>query len=177
MANVRNQVHIVNMTPVSPPAPILHMDAILRPQRSLSKKGFLILLSILAVYNLLVAVFLWKIGAFPVPVFLGLDFLGVYIAFRVSYGRAKASERIQVTADQVRVSHQFGRMERTVWTSPTAFTRVQLEGEGDQAPRLRLRLSSKAINIATALGPKERADFATALHAALHAARSERYSG
>jgi len=152
------------------------MDATLRPHRSLSKRGFLILLIILAVYNLLVAGFLVMIGAFPVPIFLGLDFLGVFIAFRVSYGRGRAAEHIQVTSDLVRVSHRFGRRERTVWSSPTAFTRVQLDRVGEHEAHVRLYLSNRAMSVAGSLGHKERADFAKRLDSAIQAARAERYS-
>ncbi len=163
------------MSVVAGPTPRLHMDATLRPHRSLSKRGFAILLVILAAYNLLVAGFLLMIGAFPVPIFLGLDFLGVFIAFRISYGRGQASEHIQVTSDLVRVSHRFGRVERTVWSSPTAFTRVQLDRVGEHEAHVRLHLSTRAMSVAGSLGHKERADFAKRLDGAIQAARAERY--
>jgi uncharacterized membrane protein len=153
------------------------MDATLRPHRSLSKRGFVVLLAILAAYNLLVAAFLVTIGAFPAPIFLGLDFLGVFIAFRVSYGRAQAAEHIQVTSDLVRVSHRFGRVERTVWSSPTAFTRVQFDRVGEHEAHVRLHLSNRTLSVAGSLGPKERADFAKRLDGAIQAARAERYTG
>jgi uncharacterized membrane protein len=135
-----------------------------------------VLLSILAAYNLLVAGFLLMIGAFPVPVFLGVDFLAVFIAFRVSYRRGLAAEHIQVTSDLVRVSHRVGRAERTVWSSPTAFTRVQLDRVGDHEAHVRLHLSNRAMSVASSLGHKERAAFAKRLDGAIQAARAERYS-
>jgi uncharacterized membrane protein len=177
MANGVGLVHIPSMSAIAEPAPHLHMDATLRPHRSLSKRGFVILLIILAIYNLLVAAFLVMIGAFPVPIFLGIDFLAVFIAFRVSYGRGQAAEHIQVTSDLVRVSHRFGRVERTVWTSPTAFTRVQLERVGEHEAHVRLYLSGRTMSVAGSLGHSARAHFATRLEAAIQAARAERYAG
>jgi uncharacterized membrane protein len=165
------------MSAIAGPAPFLHMDATLRPHRSLSKHGFVILLVILAAYNLLVAGFLMLIGAFPVPIFLGLDFLGVFIAFRVSYRRGQAAEHIQVTSDLVQVSHRFGRVERKVWTSPTAFTRVQIDRVGEHETHVRLHLSNRAMSVAGSLGHKDRVDFARRLESAIRAARAERHSG
>ncbi len=158
------------------PAPHLHLDALLRPHRSLSRRGLVILLAVIGLYNLLVAGLLFAIGAFPVPVFLGVDFLAVAAAFAVSNARSRSAERVQVTADQVQVRRGPGGREQTVWTSPTAFTRVSVErGDGRQT-QVRLRLSNRAMSVGASLGPKERADFAARLEAAIRAARSERYA-
>ncbi len=157
------------------PAPHLHMDAELRPNRSLSRRGLVILLSLIAAYNLILAGFLFAIGAFPVPIFLGLDFLAVVVAFRVSNGRSRFAERVQVTADQVRVLRQARGRERTVWTSPTAFTRVCVDRRGEHEAHVRLQLSNRAMSVGASLGAKERAAFAVRLEGAIRAARSERY--
>ena len=153
----------------------LHMDVRLTPHRSLPKAGFIALLIGLGVYNVLVAGFLILIGAYPVPVFLGLDFLAVFIAFRVNYSRSRNGERVQVTSDHVRVLHGEAPAERTVWTSPTAFTRVQVDRSGQHDANVRLRLSNRAMRVGAGLGPKERHAFAEALQQAIRAARSERY--
>ena len=154
---------------------LLHMDALIAPYRSLPKRGFVLLLCGLAAYNLLVAAFLVAIGAFPVPVFLGLDFLAVILAFRVSYGRARQAERVQVSSDQVRVFHEYRGRARSVWCSPTAFTRVTVETQGRYGPRVRLHLSNRALSLADNLGPKQRRDFAAELEKAIRSAKSERY--
>jgi uncharacterized membrane protein len=158
-------------------APLLHMDAVLVPHRSLSKRGLGVLLSVLAAYNLAIAAFLLAIGAFPVPIFLGLDFLAVVIAFRVSYAGARDAERIQVTADQVRVLHERRGAARPVWSSPTAFTRVSLDDEGRSGPLVRLRLSNQAVTVGQSLGIRQRREFAAELERAIRSARSERYDG
>jgi len=157
-------------------SPLLHMDTVLTPHRSLSKRGFVLLLCVLAVYNLIVAAFLVAIGAFPVPVFLGLDFVALIVAFRVSYGGARQAERVQVSADQVRVTHELKGRSREVWASPTAFTRVSLEPQGRYGDRVRLRMSNRALTVAGSLGPKQRRAFAAELEQAIRSAKSERYS-
>jgi uncharacterized membrane protein len=154
---------------------VLYMDAVITPNRSLSMRGFFWLIGVLAFFNLAVAALMIVIGAFPVPIFLGLDLLAVIIAFRANYRSGRQAERVQVSAAEVRVLLQaFGR-SRTIWTSPTAFTRVAVELPGESETRIRLQLSGRALTIARALSPKERTDFAEALERAILAARAERY--
>jgi uncharacterized membrane protein len=153
------------------------MDAVIWPNRSLSPRGLSILLCLFAAYNIVVAIFLIVIGAFPVPVFLGLDMAGLALAFHISNRRAREAERVQVSADAIRVTRQQGGRIETVWTSPTAFTRVAMEtADDDDAVQVRLKLSGRSLTVAQALSPKERADFAAALERAIHAARQERYA-
>ena len=157
-------------------AATLYMDARLAPTRSLSRRGFAWLFGLLVAVNLAMAAFVISIGAFPVPFFLGLDVLGVWLAFRASYrGASGQAERVLVSADEVRVLHEIGRQARTVWTSPTAFTRVAVEAPGEHETSVSLQLSGRSLILAHALSPIERADFAAALQAAIKAARAERY--
>jgi uncharacterized membrane protein len=153
----------------------LYMDARLVPHRSLSKRGFYWVIGAVIAFNILVATLFVSMGALPVPIFLGLDVLGVFLAFRTSYRGARQAERVQVDADQVRVFYEIGRHARAVWTSPTAFTRVSVEDAGEHEARVRLRLSGRALTLAAALSPHERADFAAALEEAIRKARAERF--
>lgn len=153
----------------------LYMDAVITPNRSLSPRGFLILMSALVAINAALAGVFLSIGALPIPVFLGLDVLAVYVAFRVHYGAARLTERIQVSAAEIRVSHEAGRLRTTVWRSPTAFTRVDVEAPGEHDARVRLRMSQRRWTVAAALSPRERTDFAEALKAAVVRALAERH--
>ena len=153
----------------------LHMDAVLKPTRSLSRTGLFVLLGVLALFNILVAVLFLVMGAKPVPIFLGLDFLGVLLAFHLSYRQARRRERVQVSADEVRVVHEVGPQKRTVWRSPTAFTRVEVEAKGQPEVRVSLALSRRRLVVAGQVSPQERTDFADALEAAIRSARAERY--
>ena len=157
-------------------AATLYMDARLAPTRSLSKRGFAWLFGLVIAANLAMGVFVIALHAFPVPIFLGIDVLGVWLAFRASYrGAAGQAERVQVSADEVRVTHEIGRYARTVWTSPTAFTRVEVGSPGEHETSVSLWLSGRSLVLARALSPIERADFARALEKAIKAARAERY--
>jgi uncharacterized membrane protein len=175
MARASDAVQRLADAYVHPMAATLYMDAVITPHRSLSRKGFYWLIGVLVAMNLAIATFMFVLGAIPVPIFLGLDVVGVLIAFRASYRGAGQSERVQVSADEVRVSHQIGRSARTVWTSPTAFTRVSVETPDEQEVRVRLHLSQRVLTIARALSPSERAQFADALQNAISRARAERH--
>jgi uncharacterized membrane protein len=152
----------------------LYMDAVIKPNRSLPRVGFYWLIGILAAFNLIMAAFFLAIGALPVPVFLGLDVLGVFIAFRASYASGQLAERVRVSAEEVLVAYETPGRSRTVWRSPTAFTAVAVEQLGQHEARVRLRLSAQRLTVAHALSPKERGEFADALERAIRAARDAR---
>ena len=153
----------------------LYMDAVITPHRSLSRKGFAVLLGVVVAFNLAVGTLTVVLKAFPVPIFLGADVLAVIVAFRASYRGAGQAERVQVTADEVSVAHEWSRGRRTVWRSPTAFTRVLVEAPTVHDTRVRLAMSGRALTIGHALSPGERSGLAEALERAITAARAERH--
>jgi uncharacterized membrane protein len=155
--------------------PALYMDAVITPHRSLPRRGFYWLIGALIVVNVGIGALMVALGAFPVPIFLGLDVLGVWLAFRASYRGAGQCERVQVSAEEVRVLHQAGRQARTVWTSPTAFTAVALDPADAPRTRVRLRMSEKRLTIGAALSPGEQVAFAGALEQAIRRARAARH--
>ena len=150
------------------------MDAEIRPNRSLSKRGFKILISVVIAANLACAALFIALGAYFVPMFLGLDVLAVVVAFQVSFAAAKQVERVRVTDRAVRITRETPRHSRVVWESPTAFTKVSVIMDDDQPVDLRVALSGKQTHLARALSPKERAEFARALEAAIRDARRAR---
>ncbi|HYG27827.1 MAG TPA: DUF2244 domain-containing protein [Caulobacteraceae bacterium] len=149
----------------------LYMDAVITLNRSLSPGGFKVLFGVVVTVNVLVGVFFFSIGAWPAPIFLGLDVLLVWLAFRASFRASERAERVQVSAEEVTVTHD----GRTVWRSPTAFTRVDVEERGEGDRRVRLRLSGRAFTVARSLSPGERRRFAAALQDAIRDARAERF--
>ena len=153
----------------------IHLDAVISPKRSLPAAGFKVLIGVLFAVNLVLGCVFLSMGAAPVPIFLGLDVLGLLIAFRISYRRALLRERVVVTADHVRVVRGTGAKACPVWTSPTAFTGVELAQDGRRGPQVRLRLSGKRLLIAQGLGSLEREALAERLQAAIAAARAERH--
>ncbi len=151
-----------------------YMDAVITPHRSLSERGFIILISIVTLANCCSAAVFVHMGAVYVPFFLGIDVLAIIVAFLVSFSAAKRIERVTITAREIVVTHEAPNWTRTVWESPTAFTRVSVVREDDRTVALRLALSGREVFVAQALSPRERGEFAKALERAISEARRER---
>src|SRR3989344_3492378 len=150
------------------------MDAVITPNRSLSQRGFVILISIVTALNCVSALIFLRLGATLVPIFLALDVAAIAAAFLASFHAARQVERVQVTAREVRVTRETPKAHALVWTSPTAFTRVAVDVEDDQTVGVKVMLSGKVAQVAAALSPGERAAFARALETAIWKARSAR---
>lgn len=153
----------------------LYMDAEIRQNASLSPLGFKVILTVVVAFNLLVGIFFFVIGAWPAPIFLGLDVLAIWLAFRASFRAAERKERVRVSADQVEVWLESEKGRRTVWTSPTAFTGLDVEAFGQDDTKVRLRMHRRRYLVGRALSPGERANLGRALDDAIRTARRERY--
>lgn len=151
-----------------------YMDAEIRQNRSLSERGFIVLIAVVTLANCASAAVFVAMGATFVPIFLAVDLLAVIAAFLVSFRAARRVERVQVTSRNVRVTQETASASQLVWESPTAFTRVHVEKDEDRTVGLKLALSGREVAVATALSPRERADFAQALERAIWQARRER---
>lgn len=153
----------------------LYMDAVIRQNASMTPLGLKVVLGVLMAFSVVFSIFLFVIGAWPAPFFLGLDVVLVWLAFRASFRAAERQERVRVSADQVEVWLESEKGQRTVWTSPTAFTGLDIEAFGQDDTKVRLRLHRKRYLVGRALSPGERADLGRALDKAIRAARAERY--
>lgn len=149
-----------------------YMDAVITPPRSLSRRGFIVVISVLTAINSATAVMFMALHAAPVPIFLGLAVIALAGGLIAGQRAALRRERIQVTAAEVRVVLESPRGVHTVWISPTAFTRVALIGDPDDDADLHLRLSDRGMAVARALNGSERRDFAVALETAIRRARA-----
>src|SRR5919112_5684121 len=84
-------------------------SAVIRPHRSLSPQGFRIVMALVCLASLVAGIPFVVMGFWPVAGFFGLDFLGLYIAFRISYRQGEAFEVLELTPIRVlvrRVSHR-----------------------------------------------------------------------
>jgi len=88
------------------PSPVFDVIT-LWPHRSLSQRGFTILLLILGSLAIAIGLGFFLIGAWPVIGFMGLELLVLYAAFRLNYRDGKASEQLLIHEkglDLVRIS-------------------------------------------------------------------------
>ncbi len=145
--------------------------AVLTPHRSLSPRGFLILMTFVGVVSFIAGVnFLLK-GAWPVMGFFGLDALLIYGAFKLNYRAARLTETVEITRDDLTVTrvHPNGREER--FALNPYWARVHLAERPDGANRLFLRSHGSVYPIGAFLTDDERRDLADALGRALATAR------
>src|SRR5688500_19591222 len=78
-------------------------SAVIRPHRSLSPQGFRIVMVLVCLTSLVASIPFIVMGFWPVAGFFGLDFLGLYIAFRVSYRQGAAFELLELTPVRLRL--------------------------------------------------------------------------
>lgn len=153
------------------PEPTL-FSAIITPHRSLSRKGFLLVMLAIGGLSLIGGMVLFVIGAWPVVGFLGLDVLLVYFAFRLNFRAAKAYEVVTVTPSELRVRKVSHRGKAAEWMLNPLWTRLDRETH-EEFGLLRLFLVSRGwrLVVASFLGPKEKESFANELSAAISEAK------
>ena len=143
--------------------------AVLTANRSLSKRGFLILMGFVALVSFCAGIAFIRMGAWPVFGFFGLDVVLLYWAFKKNYADSDIRELVEVTDSEL-VIHRFAPKTPV---REYRFIRhwVRLELIEDQARKLigslKIHSHGKSIEIAAFLGPDERKEFYTALNRAL----------
>lgn len=152
-------------------APIF--SATLTPYRSLPPAGFLALMAAVGAAWFGTGIAFYLAGAWPVLGFFGLDFLLLWLAFRLNYRAGRAQEEVWLSrealvirkvspggrASEVRFNPSWVRLEIT-----------ELEDEGV----VRIEVCSRAarVPVGTFLNPGDRTSFARAFSAALAEARA-----
>ncbi len=140
----------------------------LRPNRSLSRTGFIVVLAGFAMINAVFATLFVVAGAWPVSGFFGLDVLGVTAAFWIYRRRwADVSEIIDLRPDLLTVTKIRRRRAKRVWTCQPYWLRVELEVTGEVVGPLWLYSHGRGLRIAEFLGGRDRREFAAALRVAL----------
>ena len=147
-------------------------SALLVPHRSLSRKGFAVLMAVISVVSFAAGmVFLLK-GAWLVLIFFVLDALAIYWAFRVNFRDAKASEQISMTLSELRVRRINHRGDAMEWVFNPLWVRLDKKvHEEFGIEKLFLVSRGRSVSIAQFLGPDEKSSFAAALSNALQAAK------
>ena len=141
--------------------------AVLRPHRSLSQAGFVIVMAILAGVSFLLGTMFLLMGAWPVFGFFGLDVLLVYLAFRHSYRSGELYETVDLANGQLDVARVHPGGSREYWSLPAYWVRVELTRRENGACGLELVSHGRRVMLARFLSPAEIADFAECLKRAL----------
>jgi uncharacterized membrane protein len=147
-------------------------SALLTPHRSLTRMGFIVLMTIVTVASFVAGIVFLMMGAWPVFLFFGLDALMIYWAFRINFLRARATEEIFITHFELRVRRTSHRGHIVEWVSNPLWVQLdQKIHEEYGIERLYLVSRGRRISIASFLGPDEKLSFVEALSAALQLAK------
>ncbi len=153
-------------------------SAVLRPHRSLSPRGFVMVMLALISCSFTAGLAFWSMGAWPVVGFFGLDIVLVQLAFRLNYRQARASEEVTVFPDRLTVMKTTPRGDMSELGFNPYWARIEVDRHPEAGvTRVTIASHGKRLDIAGFLGPRERESFAAALSAALAEARATPASG
>ena len=149
---------------------------VLHPHRSLSPRGFMILMSALGAVSFIAGVAFCMIGAWPVMGFFGLDVALIYFAFKLNYKSGRAYETIDLTPDLLTLTRvQPGGGKQSFEVNPY-WARVSLTTDRpDGRTSLRIVAQGRELLLGQFLTDDERRDFANALTGALITARGSKF--
>jgi uncharacterized membrane protein len=143
-------------------------SVVIRPHRSLSPQGFKILMGLLCLLSVVASLPFVILGFWPVAGFFGLDFLGLYIAFRINYRQGQSFELLELTPIRLLLQKVTHRGEVREWRFNPLWTRVDRQEDDEFGLReLTLRSRGEHVVFAHDLSPPERESLAEALGRAL----------
>ncbi|WP_420394671.1 DUF2244 domain-containing protein [Acuticoccus sp.] len=147
--------------------------AVLFPHRSLSRRGYAILMGSIVVILGLAALRTLAIGAWPVAIFAVLDIALVWIAFRLSYRAGRQFEEVSVTPREVLLRQVTPSGRVTEHRFDPIWARLSVTRREDEGVvRLDIGSHGRWVVVGAFLNPDDRATFADALAAALARMRS-----
>jgi uncharacterized membrane protein len=139
----------------------------LKPHRSLSRRAFRRVMAGVTLFSLTVGIVTFFAGAWPVPGFMGLDVVLVYVALSISYRRGLVTETLELDEYALTVERTDPRGERRSWHLQPAWLKVELaEPILPQTPVL-LCSHGQSLPIGVFLHPKQRREIARDLRNAL----------
>ncbi|WP_083921971.1 DUF2244 domain-containing protein [Kiloniella laminariae] len=137
--------------------------AFLRPNRSLSSRGFRYLMGFVIAAVVCCGTGFMLAGAWPVLGFLGLDVALVYFAFRLSYRSGSGYETVLVTADDLIVTKVSHWGKRSCATFQPYWLKISLDRSENPEGRLILFSHGQRVVLGEFLAPVEREELALAL--------------
>lgn len=141
--------------------------AVLTPHRSLSPRGFVILMSFIGVVSFVAGMSFLTMGAWPVMGFFGLDGLMIYGAFKLNYRAGRRFEVVEITPADLRLTRVDPNGNREEIALNPYWARPHLAEREDGANRLYLRSHGQHYALGSFLTDDERRDLAGAIDRAL----------
>ncbi len=147
-------------------------DARITPHRSLDRRGFRLVMTLVCLASIVSSMPFMILGAWPVAGFVGLDVLALFIAFKVNFAQERGFEQVVVTPLEVLLRKVSPKGKEASWRFNPLWTKLEAEHDEDYGlMHLMVVSRGQSVAVATALSPAERQDFANAFSGALAKAR------
>jgi uncharacterized membrane protein len=143
----------------------------LLPHRSLGRKGFVVLMTVVSGLSFTTGLVFYVLGAWPVMGLLIFDALLIYIAFQMNYYAARMYERVDLMESELRITRVFPSGRILSWSFNPYWAQLDLREFESGGNRLYLRSHGRALCFGQFLSDEEKRSFADALRDALSKAR------
>ena len=146
---------------------------VLHPHRSLTPRGFLILMAFISAVSFIAGMAFLLMGAWPVFGFFGLDVALVYLAFKLNFKAGRMYETIDISPSALTLTRVDPAGRRQTFQFNPYWARVRLSQLApDGRTALSLAAHGQEVPFASFLTDDERSGLAQALTDALLKART-----
>ncbi len=144
----------------------------LTPYRSLKREGFKLLMGFIGGVCLIIGLFFFSLGLWPIIGFMGLDFMLIYWAFKSNYRAAKAYEDVEVSHHRVLVQKICAKGKKTIHEFPQYGTRFEVDRH-EEIGITKMWLSNRKCKVEFGyfLNPADRESFALVFKRAMASAK------
>jgi len=164
----RNIINIRNQHQQIPP----EFSVVLTPYRSLGRKGFVVVMTIIAVSCFISGMLFLSLGAWPVMIALVIDVLAIWLAFKINYRSARRYEEISIWRDEVLVRKVSPSGKVTEFSFNPFWTKFMVDRHEEFGVlAMKLREAGRELEVGSFLNPDDRKSFASAFSLALAHAR------
>ena len=147
-------------------------DARIEAHRSLRLRGHAVLMALFFVMLIVHGIVWWRAGAPFVFAFMGLDFLGIAVAFHLSRRSGLAAEEVRVSRTELLVRKIVPSGRAYDYRFNPAWTRLHVDRHEELGVRdIALQSRGWRMPVGMILNPEDRESFARELGSALAAAK------
>lgn len=147
--------------------------AVLTPHRSLGPNGFMILMICFGLISFVAGILFWRIGAWPVFGFFGLDLLLLWLAFKLNYAAARQFEEVLVSRSEIIIRKVGPGRRHLEYRFNPFWVRLNVERiEDEGVTKIALTGRDEQVDLGNFLNPDDRTSFAGAMANALAVAKA-----
>jgi len=146
----------------------LLFEAVVKPHRSLSRRGLLTLIALMTAGSLTVTSLMFLLGAWPVIGFNGADITLAVFLLWLNVRAARARECVTLTESTLKISRTDAQGRQSSLSIQPYWLNVSLEERNGTVPKLLLTSRGKRYEIARQLGEEPKRHLAAALTRALY---------